>query len=86
MNSTMVIALVAMVLAIVFLTTVRTAMSKSNRIDERRRNRGVGQSFIDSGVGGHHGHHDGGWGGFDGGSGFDGGGSGGGDGGGGGGS
>ncbi|TWF94308.1 hypothetical protein [Saccharopolyspora dendranthemae] len=77
MNSTMMIALVAMVLAIVFLATVRAAMGKSNRIDDRRRNRAVGHSFVDSGVGG---HHDGGWGGFDGG------GSGGGDGGGGGGS
>lgn len=79
MNSTMMIALVAMVLAIVFLATVRAAMGKSNQIDDRRRNRSVGHSFVDSGVGSHHGHHDGS-------SGFDGGGSGGGDGGGGGGS
>ncbi|WP_165943790.1 hypothetical protein [Saccharopolyspora karakumensis] len=81
MNSAMVIALVAAVLVVVFLMTVRTAMSKSNRIDGRRRKR-TGGSFV-----GITSSHDGGWGGFDGGgSGGDGGGgSGGGDGGGGGG-
>ncbi|TDC86793.1 hypothetical protein E1161_26810, partial [Saccharopolyspora aridisoli] len=64
MNSTMVIALVAMVLAIMLVITVRTAMSKSNRAEGRRRKR-VGSSFV--GTTGASSNHDAGWGGFDGG-------------------
>ncbi|MEV4649389.1 hypothetical protein [Saccharopolyspora sp. NPDC049357] len=75
MNSAMLIALVAVVLAIAFLVTVRTAMSRSNRIDGRRRKRADG-SFLGSSASS--GSHHGGLGSFDGGgSGGDGGGGGG---------
>ncbi|TDD01858.1 hypothetical protein E1181_24340 [Saccharopolyspora terrae] len=84
MNSAMVIALAAVILAIVFLMRVRTSMSRSHRVGDRRRKR-AGSSFV--GTSGAGSNHDGGWSGFDGGGfgGDGGGGSGGGDGGGGGG-
>ncbi|SFT02759.1 hypothetical protein [Saccharopolyspora flava] len=66
MDSNLMIAVVAIALVVLFVTTVRTAMANSNRIDDRRRKASSG-AFVGTSGSNDSGFSDGGFGGSDGG-------------------